>query len=138
MKQHDEESIRQMLQRLARAVTTGDGQGAADCWEVPGLVASDDGTRAVSSLAEAAAFFGGAKEQYNQQGIAGTRPDVQCVEWHTDRIASVTVAWPYLDGDGRELGRSESSTYLVRVDKGQAKIFAAVMMGVSPPAGSPG
>lgn len=130
MKQHDEEPIRQMLQRLARAVTTGDGPAAADCWEVPALVANDDGTRAVSSLAEAAAFFGGAKEQYNKQGIAGTRPDVQCVEWHTDRLASVTVSWPYLDAQGRELGRSESSTYLVRVQHGQAKIFAALMMGI--------
>lgn len=130
MEQHDEEPIRQMLQRFARAFTTGDGQGAADCWEVPALVASDDGTRAVSSMAEVAAFFGGAKEQYNKQGVTGTRPDVQCVEWHTGHIASVTVNWPYLDGEGRELGRSEASTYLVRVDKGEAKIFAVLMMGM--------
>lgn len=130
MKQHDEEPIRQMLQSFARAFTTGDGPGAADCWEVPALVANDDGTRAVSSLPEVATFFAGAKEQYNKQGVAGTRPEVQCVEWHTDRIASVTVSWPYLDGEGRELGRSESSTYLVRVTHGQAKIFAALMQGV--------
>ena len=95
-------------------------------------------TRAVSSLADVASFFGGAKAQYNQQGVAGTRPDVQCVEWYTDHLASVTVNWPSLDGEGRELGRSESSTYLVRVDKGQAKIFAVLMMGVNQPAASPG
>jgi hypothetical protein len=80
-----------------------------------------------------AAFFGGAQAQYKQQGVSGTRPDVQCVEWHTGHIASVTVNWPYLDGEGRELGRSESSTYLVRVDKGEAKIFAVLMMGVNRP-----
>lgn len=138
MKQHDEESIRQMLQRFARALTTGDGEGAADCWEVPALVARDEGTRAVASLADVAAFFGGAKEQYNEQGITGTRADVQCVEWYTDKLASVTVNWPYLDGDGREVGRSESSTYLVRVHQGQAKIFAVLMMGITPAAGRPG
>lgn len=127
-----EESIRDMLQRFARAFTTGDGQGTADCWEVPALVASDDGTRAVGSLQEVGAFFGGAAAQYNAKGITGTRADVQCIEWHTPKLASVTVRWPYLDAQGRELGASEASTYLVRMGaKGEARIFAVLMQGAS-------
>jgi hypothetical protein len=127
----NEEAIRTMLQRFARAFTSGDGPGAAACWEVPALVISDDGSRAVATLEEVGAFFGGAKEQYNAQGVTGTRADVQCIEWHTSKLASVTVQWPYLDGQGRELERSESSTYIVRVQGDDAKICAVLMMGVA-------
>jgi hypothetical protein len=127
----NEDAVRAMLQRFARAFTSGDGAGAADCWEVPALIVHDDASRAVSELKEVAAFFGGAKEQYNAQGVHGTRADVQCIEWHTPAIAAVTVAWPYLDAKGGEVGRSESSVYLVRVKGGAAKICAVVMRGAT-------
>jgi hypothetical protein len=127
----NEEAIRTMLQRFAHAFTSGDGPGAAACWDVPALVISDDASKAVATLEEVGAFFGGAKDQYNQQGVTGTRADVQCIEWHTGKLAAVTVQWPYLDGQGRELKRSESSTYIVRVKGDEAKICAVVMMGVA-------
>lgn len=131
MRNHDDEPIRDLLQRFALAFTTGDGRGAAACWEVPALVISDGGSRAVSTLDEVAAFFGGAKDQYNVQGVTGTRPDVDCIEWFTGRIASVEVTWPYLDAQGRQVGKSESSAYIVRMgDDGQARICAVVMRGV--------
>ena len=125
----DEQAVRAMLQRFARAITTGDGPGAAACWDVPALVVSDEGNRAVGTSAEVEAFFGGAKEQYAQQGVSDTRPEVECVEWYTSRLASVTVRWPYLDAGGRDLGRSERSVYLVRVADGDAKICVAAMLG---------
>ena len=123
-------AIHALLQRFARAFTSGDGAGAAACWEVPALVTADEGSRAVTSLDEVAAFFGGVREQYNREGVAGTRVDVQRVEWHTDRLATVTVHWPHLDGEGREVGRSESSMYLVRVTGDEARICAVVMLGM--------
>ena len=130
MKGHDDQPIRDLLQRFARAFTTGDGKGAAACWEVPALVISDEGSKAVGTLGEVEAFFGGAQAQYNAQGVTGTRPDVDCIEWFTDRIASVEVTWPYLDAQGREVGKSESSAYVVRMgDDGQARICAVVMKG---------
>jgi hypothetical protein len=125
----DEDAVRAMLQRFARAFTTGDGAGAAACWAVPALVVSEEGSRAVNSLAEVEAFFGGAQEQYHQQGVTGTRVDVQRIDWHTSRLASVTVKWPYLDAEGREVGRSESSVYLVRLSGADARICAAIMLG---------
>lgn len=121
--------IHDMLQRFARAFTRGDGPGAAACWEVPALVVADEGGRAVGSLDEVAAFFGGAKEEYNREGVTGTRVDVQRIEWQTDRLATVTVRWPHLDGEGRELGRTESSMYVVRISGDAARICAVVMLG---------
>ena len=129
MKDH-EDSIRTMLQRFARAFTTGDGKGAAACWEVPALVVSDEGSRAVATLDEVAAFFGGAQEQYHAQGVTGTRPDVRRIDWHTDALASVTVQWPYLDAQGKDVGRAESSVYVVRMRGGEAKLCAVLMRGV--------
>lgn len=126
----DEAALRTMLSRLSRAVTSGDGKAAAACWEVPALVLSDEGSRAVATLEEVAQFFAGAKAQYNRQGIADTRPEVEDLTWLTGQLASVTVRWPYLDSVGRDMGRSESSVYLVRVSEGKARICVAAMRGV--------
>jgi len=126
----NEDAVRAMLQRFARAFTSGDGPGSAACWEVPALVVADEGTRAVSALDEVAAFFGGAAKQYHAQGVTGTRVDVQHVDWHTSRLASVTVRWPWLDAQGAEVGRAESSVYLVRLTGDEAKICAVVMRGM--------
>ncbi|MBC5781760.1 hypothetical protein H8N03_02315 [Ramlibacter sp. USB13] len=125
----NEDAIRDMLQRFAHAFTTGDGAGAAACWQVPALVVSAEGNRAVASLEEVGAFFGGARAQYNAQGVTGTRVDVQRIAWHTPALASVTVRWPYLDGEGREVGRSEASCYVVHVAGDDAKISVAILLG---------
>ena len=121
--------IRELLQRFARAFTSGDGPGAAACWEVPALVAGPQGNRAVTSLDEIAAFFGGAKAQYNAHGVTGTRPDIQRIESHGESMVAVTVDWPWLDAEGRQVGQVESSTYLVRITGGEAGIFAVLMIG---------
>lgn len=129
--EHNDQAIRDMLQRFARAFTSGDGPGAAACWEVPALVVAEDGSRAIATLKEVGAFFGGARTQYNEQGVMGTRADVTCVEWFTPRLASVEVTWPYLDAQGREIGKAESSVYIVRIAAdGQARITVAVLKGV--------
>lgn len=125
----NEDAIRGMLQRFAHAFTSGDGPGAAACWEVPALVVSAEGNRAVATLEEVGAFFGGAKDQYNAHGVTGTRVDVQGIAWHTPSLASVTVRWPWLDAEGREVGRSESSCYVVRVNGDTAKICAVLLLG---------
>jgi hypothetical protein len=126
----DDSAVRQLLQRFCAAFTSGDGAAAAACWEVPALVISDEGTRAVGTLQEVAAFFGGAAAQYHAQGVTGTRPEVQCIEWYTGRLASVEVDWPYLDAQGRDVGRRESSVYTVHLGTdGQARICAVLMRG---------
>jgi hypothetical protein len=132
MSDHHDDAVRALLDRFARAFTKGDGPGAAACWEVPALVVSDEGSRAVGSLDEVAAFFGGAAGQYHDLGVADTRAEVQSIRWITERQVLVEVLWPYLDADGQPTGRTESSVYVMRLgDNGQPRIAAVLMMGTS-------
>lgn len=127
-----EAEIQEFLDRFARALTAGDGNTVATLWETPALVMGDEMVRAVASAKEVAAFFSGAKEQYNVRGITDTRGDIQRVQWLTERIANVTVRWPYLDAGGQELGEETSTYTLRRDDKGQLKLRAVIMHGEAP------
>lgn len=129
--------VQDLLDRLARAMTSGDTRAAAALWEPPAFVIGDEQVMAVSSREEIEGFFDGAKEQYNAQGITDTRGEIQRLEWATDRIAVVDVRWPYLDERGEERG-SESSTYTLRRDDGGAlRLRVALMRGVAKQFGSP-
>jgi hypothetical protein len=130
-------SIQDFLDRLGRAVTSGDGAAAARLWETPALVIGDDMQRAVSTEAELVEFFGGAKAQYNARGITDTRAEIVRLTWPTERIAIVEVRWPYLDAKGDEVG-DETSTYtLRRDDAGTLRLRVAVMHGASKPSSAP-
>lgn len=116
---------------MARAITTGDGRTMADLWETPALVLGDEHVMAVTSREEIEQFFGGAKEQYNAQGITDTRAEIVRLDWATDQIAIVEVRWPYLDPRGAIRG-AETSTYTLRRDeRGDLKLRVAVMHGVT-------
>lgn len=120
-------AIQQVLDRIAAAVTAGDGAAAASCWATPAFIVSDEHEQVVQSSQEIAAFFGGAKQQYNQQGIRDTRAEVERMEWIGERLALVTVRWPWLDADQREVG-AETSTYLLRRSgDGEFKFRIAIM-----------
>ena len=124
-----EEVIQRFFDRFARAVTSGDGRSIARMWAVPALVVGDNMVQAVGSLDQVEEFFGGAKEQYNAQGIADTRAELQRVEWLTRRLAVVDVRWPYLDAQGVERGEETSTYVLRRDDSGELKLQAALMRG---------
>lgn len=129
---HDAEVL-DFLNRFARSLTAGDGRQAATHWAVPALVIADDGVTAVNSLQEVEQFFSGAKEQYNSRGITDTRPDIQKLEWATDRIAVVDVRWPYIHENGKEKGEEASTYILRRDDAGNLKLHVALMRGASTP-----
>jgi len=125
----DNKAVRALLARLARALTSGDGEAAASVWATPALVIGDDVALTVSSSADLQEVFGSAKAHYNARGIADTRPDILRLDWLTPRLALVEVRWPYLAGDGDELGE-ETSTYVIRREPdGRLAIRAAVMHG---------
>ena len=127
----DQMEVQELLEQMARALTSGDGRAAARMWETPALVISDQAVHAVASPGEVEKFFGGAKDQYNQLGIVDTRPDIQHLAWPTQRLAIVEVRWPWLDANGNESG-SETSTYIFRRDDGgQLKLRSVVMHGVA-------
>lgn len=128
--QYQKQCVQAMLEKFARAFTQGDGKAAATCWEVPALIVADQGTKAIATLEEVEAFYGSAVKQYNDMGITDTRPELQSITWLTDKLATVHVAWPYVDAQGQQRAESEASTYVMRLgDDGQPRISVAIMMG---------
>ncbi len=123
--------MQQFLDRMGRAVTTGDGRTVATMWDTPALVLGDERVMAVSAAQEIEQFFGGAKEQYNAKGITDTRAEIVSLDWPTKRIAVVQVRWPYLDAKGSVRGE-ETSTYTLRRDEsGDLKLRVALMHGAA-------
>lgn len=128
-----DDEIQDFFDRMAAALTRGDGEAVADLWAVPALVLSDRHVQAVGSREEVARFFGSAKDQYNQLGIADTRAQIVGFERLTTRIVQVDVRWPWLDANGAERGE-EMSTYLLRRDEsGELKLQGVVMRDTSAP-----
>jgi hypothetical protein len=123
--------VQDLLDHLARALIAGDGEAVAALWETPAIAIGTDGVTAVDSREQVAKFFGGAKNQYNADGVRSTRADLLDLERVGNRIVIATVRWPHLDASGREVS-SESSDYtLRRDDNGKLKIRAVLMRGTA-------
>lgn len=121
--------IQEFLDRLAQALTAGDGERAAQLWATPALMLGDETAEVLGSKEDAVKLFGGAKQMYTSRGIVDTRGEIQKIEWLTDKLALVSVRWPYLDERGEEIGE-ESSYYAVRREKdGMLKLYVALMQG---------
>jgi hypothetical protein len=124
-----EDEVRHYFDAYARALTSGDGRAIAAMWELPALLMSDHGVRAVRNAEEIEKFFAGARGQYAARGIVDTRPDIHDIEWLTPRIVVADVRWPLFDADHKEHG-SESSTYtLMRDRSGELKLRIVIMRG---------
>ncbi len=127
----DDAEVQAMLERLAKALTSGDTKAVAGLWAVPALVMSDDMARPVASRDEVEQFFAGARDQYNARGVTDTRPEVEHVDWATDRIAIAHVRWPWLDASDEEVGTESSIYVLKRDDDDELRIQAVIMQGAS-------
>jgi len=127
----DDDDVQAFLDEFAHALTSGDGEGVAALWDVPALVVGDDMVRSITNAAELVAFFGGAKDQYAEHGVTGTRGEILSLDRPTPKIVQLTVRWPWLDDNGNEVG-SESSSYVLRKDDaGNLKLRVAVMRGAT-------
>lgn len=127
--EHDEHDVQQVLEQMARAVTSGDIEGIAACWAEPALIVGDMMAKAINGPKDFEEIFGGAKAQYNAKGITDTRPDIQELRWISERVCMVEVRWPYLDAQGREMGYETSTYTLRRNESGVWKIRCATMHG---------
>jgi hypothetical protein len=125
----DMASVQGFLDRLARAVTSGDTRTIAALWEVPAFVIGEEDAQVIRSAAEVERFFAGACEAYNARGIVDTRAEITDLDWISDNLVMVRVRWPYLDGHKQEHGE-ESSTYTLRRDEqGELRLRVATMRG---------
>jgi len=125
--------VQDFLDRMARAITAGEGRVVAAMWDVPALIVGDDEVRAVASRHQLEPFFSSTRDQYNERGITDTRAQIVRMIWLTDRIVQVDVRWPYLDAAGQEVGAEASQYTLRRDDADDLKLRVAVMRGVEPP-----
>ena len=123
--------LKEFFDRYCRAVTAGDLPALVAAWEIPAFVLSDIGAHAVDSPDDIAKFFAGAKAQYTSRGIVDTRADIVRSEWSSDRIAIVSVRWPLIDRNAREIGYEGSTYTLCRDDSGTLRIRVAVMHGAT-------
>lgn len=126
--------IQDFLERFTRSLTSGDGEGAAACFEYPAIMvmanaAQSGGNQVLQDRGTVAAFFAQAPEQYHAKGIEETFPDIEDVQWLADDLALVRVRFPYVDADGNDLGDGETSLYVVRRSGDGHAICAAVTLG---------
>lgn len=112
----NEDQIKDMLERLGAALSTGDLAGVSNCWELPALVISDEGAIAITEARQIEEFFGQAVGWYQSQGMTSTRPELKRVDLMTDRLAGVDVCWPAFDASGNEVF-SEVSHYILSLGK---------------------
>jgi hypothetical protein len=125
-----EESIRSNLERYGEALGTGDLPTIVNSWEVPALVLSDEGARAVSTAAEIEQFFGASVAWYRAQGLVATRPHDVRIEALGQRLVSVDVRWSALDASGAEKG-FERSRYILSIgEDGSPRIRVAISVTV--------
>jgi ketosteroid isomerase-like protein len=125
----DRASVQDYLDRFATAMTSGDTKAVASLWGVPAFVIGKNEARVVESEAEVEQFFAGAKDMYNQRGIMDTQAEIQELDWIDEDLVIVTVRWPYLDQNEKEIGQEASSYTLLRGEDGQFKLRVATMRG---------
>ena len=122
----DDAIVVRFLQRYGQALGADDLTTIASMWELPALVVSDEGARAVTEAGEVERFFTGAVEWYRAQGLMTTRPELLHTQMLGRRIVAVDVRWATLDRAGQEQAH-ESSRYLLRLDDdGELRIRVAV------------
>jgi len=82
-----ENVIRVFLDGYGQALSTGDVPGIMNCWEVPAVVLSDQGARAVIEATEVEQFLAGSVEWYRAQGMVATKPSSVEVKILSERLA---------------------------------------------------
>ena len=127
----DDAPLRDLVQRIGHALIEGDTHAMARMWNVPSIAVSDRGVRVVLTPESTERFFRGEHQHHAARGIIETLPDIQRVDWMTDRIVEVSVRWPHEDVHGHDLGAELIRYTLRQDDAGEWKICAAVARGSS-------
>jgi hypothetical protein len=133
-RQRVEPALQVFFDDLTTALTSGDGEAAAECFEYPGLMVmanapkygANQPLRDTESVAD---FFEQAPQMYQAKGVDETFADIQEVRPLTDDLALVRAHFPYIDADGNDMGDGETSLYVVRRVGDRFAICAAITLG---------
>jgi hypothetical protein len=122
----EEPDVQEFLDRLAWAMTSGNGKAAAGLWAIPAVIMSDATVRTVLDRSELEHVFQQARRHYAERGIIDTHGEIQRVDWLTERTAIVDVRWPQYNSKGNESGEEWSTYTLRRDDHGMLRLHVAV------------
>lgn len=119
-------SLETFIEAYGKAISSDDLERAADSWEIPALVLSDQGTTSVNTKEEVMGFFEKASASYRSQGRTSTIGEIIGKEYLTKNIVALDVRWPSFDVHGKAKA-VEMSHYLLRIgDDGKPRIQVAL------------
>ncbi len=101
------------LGQLGQALTSGHVPAIVAAWDIPALVLSVEGGRAVNTIAEIEAFYTGALDWYHSQGVIAIRPETWAAASLCPGLWSVEVRWSACDAAG-DWSPSDHSHYVLR------------------------
>ncbi len=121
-----DDSVQRFLARYGEALSAGDLKAISDCYAVPSLVLSDEGSVPIAAREQIEAAFDGAAERYRAQGLVAVRPTLVASEALSERLVSVDVHWDYLDEQGRSAQRNGYRYVLRLEDEASPKIQVVI------------
>jgi hypothetical protein len=123
-------SLETFIETYGRALSSGELEDIADCWEIPSLVLSDQGAVAVHAKEDVMGSFERAVAAHKTQGRTSTIGEIISKEYLSKNLVAVDVRWPSFDDQGK--ARSvEMSHYLLRVgEDGKPRIQVALTRSV--------
>ena len=121
-----DEHLRCFLVRYGEALSAGDLKAISDCYAVPSLVLSDEGSVPIAAREEVEAAFDGAAERYRAQGLVAVRPTLVASEALSEWLVWVDVLWDYLDERDRS-AQQNGYRYVLRLeDEASPKIQVVI------------
>lgn len=124
-------AIVEMLEKLGKAVSSGDLKGVSACYAFPAFFLIEGDATVFEEPEEFKKLFAQGREWYVSQGIIETRPEILKVDSMTEKLASVDVRWPGFDADGAEV-YSETSHYILQTADGEPRIRVAFSRTLPP------
>jgi hypothetical protein len=121
----NKDTIGEMLDRLGRAVTSGDLKQVSASYAFPALLLMEESSMVMTDPAEFEKMFGEGRKWYTNQGIVEARAEVLNLDLMTDTVAAVDVRWPGFDTGGKEI-YTETSHYVIQLIDGKPLIRVAL------------
>lgn len=126
-----------LLAEFLGQLATGNAAAAAELWDVPALILSDDHAHGPLSLDRLAEMLSDVLKLHDAEPPAAANvcpPGIRIerLHWHGRRVVAVEARWPRLERGGLLQGTS-AATFIVRYDEhGQPRIRGLLLHAAEP------
>ena len=120
----NKETVREMLDRLGKAVSRGDLKQVSASYVFPAMFLLEEQCTVFNKPGDVENVFGKGRNWYVEQGIVETKAEILKLNIMSDTIATVDVRWPGFDRDGKEV-YTETSHYVIQLSEGKPLIRVA-------------